>query len=69
MEFMPYLVSIVLKIMRMYGYGDYTYGNSELRGWDVFETNKEKPKFGGRFQVPVPLGEVAVSYDNRHLTV
>lgn len=43
------------------------YGNKEKMGWDVFNTDKNKPEFGGRFQFPVPRGELAFSYDNRHI--
>lgn len=41
------------------------YGNEKTRGFDAVETNKKIPEFGGRFQYPVPKGEVAISYHHR----
>ena len=41
------------------------YQNSKPRGFDVLETNKKIPEFGGRFQYPVPKGEIALSYHFR----
>jgi hypothetical protein len=41
------------------------YGNEDPKGWEVFKTVKGKPEFGGRIQLPVPLGEVAFSYHHR----
>jgi len=41
------------------------YGNNDPIGWDPFPPDKEKPEFGGRFQQPVPKGELAVSYHHR----
>ena len=41
------------------------YGNEKPRGFDVLETNKWVPEFGGRAQYPVPRGELALSYHHR----
>ena len=41
------------------------YGNQKTRGYDAIETNKNNPEFGGRFQTPVPKGELAFSYHHR----
>ncbi len=48
------------------------YGNDNVKGWEYMKSNQSTPEFGGRFQAPVPLGEVALSYhhrvaDSRHL--
>ncbi len=41
------------------------YGNEKTRGFDAVETNRSQPEFGGRFQYPVPKGELAFSYHHR----
>ena len=41
------------------------YGNEDPRGFDIAGTYKKDPEFGGRFQSPVPKGELAVSYHHR----
>jgi hypothetical protein len=41
------------------------YGNKNPKGWDFAKTNSKYPEFGGRVQVPVPRGEVALSYHYR----
>jgi len=41
------------------------YGNDKSRPWDIIKTNQKYPEFGGRFQSPVPKGEVAISYHHR----
>jgi hypothetical protein len=41
------------------------YGNERPRGFDVVPNNKAVPEFGGRFQSPVPKGELAISYHHR----
>jgi hypothetical protein len=41
------------------------YGNDNLKGWEFIESNHRIPEFGGRFQLPVLLGEAAVSYHHR----
>jgi hypothetical protein len=40
-------------------------GNAKVRGWDVAPTVKKTPEFGGRFQLPVPGGEAALTYHHR----
>ena len=42
------------------------YGNNKPRGFDVFGPTNDKPEFGGRFQHPVPKGEMAISYNHRN---
>jgi hypothetical protein len=41
------------------------YGNNEPMGWETVPTKKHMPEFGGRIQLPVPKGEVALSYHHR----
>ncbi len=41
------------------------YGNNKPRPWDVDQTNQKYPEFGGRFQSPVPKGEVAITLHHR----
>ncbi len=41
------------------------YGNKDTKGLELIETNAKTPEFGGRFQSPVPLGELAISYHHR----
>lgn len=41
------------------------YGNKNPRGWEASATNNHYPEIGGRFQMPVPAGEAALSYNYR----
>jgi len=41
------------------------YGNDELKGWDNFKTQKNKPEVGGRIQIPLLKGEIATTYHYR----
>ena len=41
------------------------YGNNAPRGWELAGTNSGYPELGGRIQIPVPKGEVALSYNYR----
>ncbi len=41
------------------------YGNNERMGWEVIPVNKRIPEVGGRIQLPVPSGEVALTYHHR----
>ncbi len=41
------------------------YGNEKTRGFDAVRTQKQTPEFGGRFQYPIPKGELGVSYHHR----
>lgn len=40
-------------------------GNDELKGWDTFKTQKNKPEVGGRIQFPLLKGEIATTYHYR----
>lgn len=41
------------------------YGNENPRGFDIIKPNSSLPEIGGRFQYPVPKGELALSYNHR----
>lgn len=41
------------------------YGNNKPRGWEPAGTNSSYPEAGGRFQLPVPKGEMGFSYNYR----
>jgi len=41
------------------------YGNKNPRGFELIKNNKKMPEFGGRIQLPVPKGELALSYHHR----
>lgn len=41
------------------------YGNNEPKGWEVLGTSKYQPEFGGRFQVPIIIGEAALTFHHR----
>ena len=41
------------------------YGNENLKGWESMPSVKNIPEYGGRIQVPVPKGEMALSYHHR----
>jgi hypothetical protein len=41
------------------------YGNHDRRGIDLFGPYKDHPEFGGRWQQPLPKGELALSYHYR----
>jgi len=43
------------------------YGNDELKGLETFETDEDRLEFGGRFQHPVPRGEIGFSFHRRYL--
>ncbi len=40
-------------------------GNHDPRAWEIIPTNRKIPEFGGRIQVPVPSGEIAITYHHR----
>ncbi len=40
-------------------------GNDKTRGWEMIPSKANVPEFGGRFQLPVPKGETAISYHHR----
>lgn len=41
------------------------YGNEDRRGYDIMESVKDIPEYGGRFQYPTAKGEIAFSYHHR----
>ncbi|MFW6131225.1 MAG: hypothetical protein ACOC5F_01345 [Candidatus Aminicenantaceae bacterium] len=41
------------------------YGNNKTKGWEVFPSQEKKAEFGGRFQFPVPSGEMALTCHHR----
>ncbi len=41
------------------------YGNGGLKGLETYGTDKSRPELGGRYQMPVPGGEAAVSFHRR----
>ena len=43
------------------------YGNNETKGWEFIPTESNTPEFGGRIQVPVPRGEIGLSYHTRKI--
>ena len=40
-------------------------GNSSPKGWETYGSEKWRPEFGSRAQLPVPRGEVAATYHHR----
>ena len=44
-------------------------GNKDPKGWEVFGSEKDRPEFGGRIQVPVYTGEIGLSYHNRSVDI
>ena len=45
------------------------YGNNGVKGWESIPSTRHDPEFGGRVQVPVPKGEVALSMHHRRMDV
>ena len=43
------------------------YGNDDLKGWETLPGDKREIEFGGRVQVPVLAGEMALSYHHRRV--
>jgi len=41
------------------------YGNDETKGWDALPSKKNKPEYGGRLQLPLLSGEIALTYHHR----
>ena len=41
------------------------YGNDGPKTWEIGKTSDKFPELGGRFQLPVPRGELALSYHYR----
>jgi hypothetical protein len=44
-------------------------GNTETKGWETLPSEQWSPEMGGRVQLPVPRGEVAVSCHHRRADV
>lgn len=42
------------------------YGNDNPKGWEIAGTTKNKIEFGGRLQMPLSIGEIALSYHQRN---
>jgi len=42
------------------------YGNGQRRGFDVVNSNEKIPEYGGRFQHPIPKGEIGFTYHHRN---
>jgi hypothetical protein len=45
------------------------YGNDAVRGFDLAPPDKRTPEFGGRIQVPLFKGEIAVTYHHRKAAI
>lgn len=43
------------------------YGNYDLKGWEFIPTQRRTPEYGGRYQFPLPRGELALSYHHRRM--
>ncbi len=42
------------------------YGNDNPRGWDVLGSDPDRIELGGRIQLPIRSGEIALSWHQRH---
>jgi len=40
-------------------------GNDEIKGWEFIPSDKKKPELGGRIQLPLYTGEIAVTFHHR----
>ena len=43
------------------------YGNDQIRGWEIFISDKNKPEYGVRLQLPLYTGEIAATYHHRYI--
>ena len=43
------------------------YGNDDLKGLEVYETDRDKVESGGRFEFPVTKGEMALTFNQRYV--
>jgi hypothetical protein len=43
------------------------YGNENTKGWEITPSNKKRPEYGGRLQMPALKGEMALSFHNRQV--
>lgn len=41
------------------------YENDHVKGWEVLPSDDQEVEFGGRVQLPVPVGEIGLSYHHR----
>ena len=41
------------------------YGNHETKGWEIIPSDKKKIELGGRWQMPIYQGELAITYHHR----
>lgn len=41
------------------------YGNDQAKTWEMGETSNRQPEWGGRFQMPLSKGEIALSFHHR----
>lgn len=41
------------------------YGNEDPKTWEIGKTSQRYPEIGGRFQMPVPRGEMGISFHRR----
>jgi len=41
------------------------YGNENPKTWEIGNTSQDQPEFGGRFQTPVPKGEMGLTCHHR----
>jgi hypothetical protein len=45
------------------------HSNDRNRGWEIFISDKDKPEFGGRVQIPLYTGEIALTYHHRNIDI
>lgn len=45
------------------------YGNEETKGWEALPTQKDSVEYGGRLQIPLFIGEIAVTYHHRRADI
>jgi len=45
------------------------YGNEETKGWEVLPTQKDSVEYGGRLQIPLLTGEIAMTYHHRRADI
>jgi hypothetical protein len=45
------------------------YGNEEAKGWESFPTQKDSMEYGGRVQIPLLTGEIAMTYHHRRADI
>ena len=43
------------------------YGNDDLKGWEAVPSQRKTAEYGGRLQIPVLAGELAVAYHHRRI--